>query len=356
MENITNKTITIANNIKNKIITTGTHIKGGRTAIFILIIIGIIVFGYSLSQNYRVGKTLEDMEIYNNIIKIDSRYISNHKLFNTKLKDVHVSTAFRPYLGRNQLLDYCSLEILQRTMQYGARCLFIDVFNSDLSQEAYPIVCNGFEMGNWKLSLNKLNFEDVIRTISNSAFSSGYVENYNDPLFIALNLKTAGNHYCVDKVKDIIVKYLKPKLLPSKFTGQQKNMGNTSLYELMGKVVIMCSSGYQNTELEELVNISWDKDTFNLIPFDSLGGDVEMQDARTILLDKEELKDENTRNLCMVIPPEDTLFTYNYPTLPYFRAGCQFIAVNYQLVNSDNTIECVDKFRESSIIEKLELD
>ena len=332
-------------------------VSGGRAAVTILGLIILILLGYSLSHTYRISNVLDGMNIYNDLLTLDPRYISNMGMLGKKLKDVHVATAYRPYLGKNQLLDYCSLEVLDRTMACGARCLYIDVFNSDLSMNADPIVCNGFEMGNWKLSLNRINFEDVIRHISNAAFQSGYVQNYNDPLFLAINLKTNGNHYCVDKVKNIIVKYLKSRLLPSKFTNQQQHLGDTNLIELMGKVVIMCSSGYQHTELEELVNASWDKDNFNQIPFDSLGGDPEMQDPRTILLDKYELKYENEKNLCLVTPPNDTFFTYNYEPLPYMKAGCQFIAMNYQATNDDEIIKYVNNyFRESSIVEKQELD
>ena len=350
----------VVNGVKNGISKVTDNMKflsGGRIGIFLLLVVTLILFVYSLSYTYRVSKVIENMsDIYDDLILIDPRYIRVNNMFTTPLKNLHIATAYRPYLGKNQLFDYCSLEILEKTMSVGARCLYIDVFNSDLSINADPVVCNGFEKGNWKLNLNRLSFEDVIRKISNNAFRSGYVQNYNDPLFLAINLKTAGNHYCVDKVKKIIVKYLKSRLLPSKYTNQQKNMANVPLIELMGKVVIFCSSGYQNTELEELVNASWDKDTFNQISFDSLGGDPELADPRTIVLDKEELKQENERNLCLVVPPEDSFFTYNYPTLPYFKTGCQFIAINYQNVYDDNTIEYMTRFSETSFLKTIEVE
>ena len=350
----------VVNGVKNGISKVTDNMKflsGGRIGIFLLLVVTLILFVYSLSYTYRVSKVIENMsDIYDDLILIDPRYIRVNNMFTTPLKNLHIATAYRPYLGKNQLFDYCSLEILEKTMSVGARCLYIDVFNSDLSINADPVVCNGFEKGNWKLNLNRLSFEDVIRKISNNAFRSGYVQNYNDPLFLAINLKTAGNHYCVDKVKKILVKYLKSRLLPSKYTNQQKNMANVPLIELMGKVVIFCSSGYQNTELEELVNASWDKDTFNQISFDSLGGDPELADPRTIVLDKEELKQENERNLCLVVPPEDSFFTYNYPTLPYFKTGCQFIAINYQNVYDDNTIEYMTRFSETSFLKTIEVE
>lgn len=365
--NVAEKAVNTSDSVKDKVVNTFkngvskitgsmTLVSGGRIGIFLLLVVALILFVYSLSYTYRVSKVIENMsELYDDLILIDPRYIRVNKMFTTKLKDIHVATAYRPYLGKNQLLDYCSLEIMEKVMSIGARCLYIDIFNSDLSINADPVVCNGFEKGNWKLSLNRLNFEDVIRKISNIAFQSGYVQNYNDPLFLAINLKTSGNHHCVDKVKKIIVKYLKSRLLPSKYTNQQKNMANVPLIELMGKVVIFCSSGYQNTELEEIVNASWDKDTFNQISFDSLAGNPELADPRTIVLDKEELKEENSRNLCLVVPPEDSYFTYSYQTLPYFKTGCQFIAMNYQNMN-DTTFEYMDRFKNTSFLKTQEVE
>ena len=133
-------------------------------------------------------------------------------------------------------------------------------------------------------------------------------------------------------------------------------MAKVPLIELMGKVVIFCSGGYQNTELEELVNASWDKDTFNQISYDSLGSDPDMIDPATIILDKEELKEENSRNLCLVVPPETSFFTYSYSTLPYFKAGCQFIAMNYQQVMDDKTLEYVDRFKYSSFLKTQDIE
>ena len=47
-------------------------------------------------------------------------------------------------------------------------------------------------------------------------------------------------------------------------------MGEVKIKDLLGKVVIFTSDGYQNSELEELVNYSWDKDELNHISYKSL--------------------------------------------------------------------------------------
>ena len=60
----------------------------------------------------------------------------------------------------------------------GVRSVYIDVFNSTLNEDAYPIVTTGIKKGEWKLGLNSLNFEDVCVTIASIVFSNGYVNNF----------------------------------------------------------------------------------------------------------------------------------------------------------------------------------
>ena len=83
----------------------------------------------------------------------------------------------------------------EKILKEGARFIWLDVFNSDLSSDPTPVVCNGIGKGNWKLSLNTLDFEDCCKTIATTAFTSGKVDNYKDPLIIALNLNTQKNMY-----------------------------------------------------------------------------------------------------------------------------------------------------------------
>ena len=114
----------VVNGVKNGISKVTDNMKflsGGRIGIFLLLVVTLILFVYSLSYTYRVSKVIENMsDIYDDLILIDPRYIRVNNMFTTPLKNLHIATAYRPYLGKNQLFDYCSLEILEKTMSVGA--------------------------------------------------------------------------------------------------------------------------------------------------------------------------------------------------------------------------------------------
>ena len=97
------------------------------------------------------------------------------------------------------IIDYCSTSILKQILKSGARFLWFDIFNSDLSEKPKPVVGNGYKEGNWNLSLNTLTFDSCCESIAKNAFTSGNVNNPNDPLILGLNLNTQNNLYSLKK-------------------------------------------------------------------------------------------------------------------------------------------------------------
>ena len=209
----------------------------------------------------------------------------------------------------------------------GARCVYLDIFNSTLNENAYPIVTTGIKQGEWKLGLNSLLFEDVCVLISSIVFSDGYVGNFRDPFLLCLNLNTNGNVKCLNKIKKTLYKIFKSKLLPNDFTYGRKNIAEVKIHELLDKVVIITSDGYQNSQLEELVNYSWDKDEINKISYKSL--DPNVPDTDAVKYNTNELIDFNKNNLTMIMSDESSWFTNNYDCNYALAAGCQMIFMNY---------------------------
>ena len=326
-------------------------VQGGQILLVLFIISVFVYFIYSVSYTYRTGIALDNMDTWSSILQLNPRYIFDKNLTNQPLRKFAVASAYRPYVTNNQFMDYCSLETLQRTLTYGARALYIDIFNDSLQENANPVVSVGYEKGNWKLTLNTLSFDDVCKTIASTAFTSGYVNNYYDPLFLVLDLKCNNNYRCINKIQKSIVKYFKSRLLPSQYSNANPrvNIGDVPIGELMNKVIIVCSDGYQNTDLEELVNITWLNDNTNIIPFDSLGGTLGIESANTLLLDKDELKEFNTNYLTFVHPPSTSFFTYSYSTQRFHDARCQFTFMNYTKVDKNTTLT-MKKFANSSLV------
>ena len=326
-------------------------IQGGHILLILLVITIFVYFIYSISYTHRTGLALDNLNKWAPELQINPRYIFDKNLTNKALSKFKIASSYRPYVTNNQMMDYCSLETLQKTISCGARALYIDIFNSSLYENAEPVVSVGYEKGNWKLTLNTLHFDDVCNTISQTAFSSGYVDNYFDPLFLVLDLKCNNNFHTINKIQKSIVKYFKARLLPSQYSNANPNvnLGDVPIGELMNKVVIICSDGFQNTKLEELVNASWINDNTNIISFDSLGGNIGIENPETLLLDKEELKDYNDNYLTLVHPPNASFFTYSYPSQRFFDAHCHFVFMNYTKVDL-NSIETIKVFQNSSLM------
>jgi hypothetical protein len=309
----------------------------------------ILMIAYMLSESYRVSMTYNELDQYSAALFIRPNYLFENKRQELPLNKFRVASAFRPYMGTNQLLEYTSEKLLLKTIKSGVRAIYIDVFNDTLGEDAYPVVSNGFENGNWKLTLNTITFDSVCRTLSKSVFTDGYVTNNRDPFFLMINLKTNRNFKCLDRIQESIFKYLKPHLLALKFSYQQTKLSETLMKELMGKFVIITSGGYENSKLEELINYSWDKDDLNHISYKSLAAEVEARDA--IKLNIDEVRTFNKgEGMTISIPEFDTFFTYNYNTQNFFSSNCQFIFMNYQKV--DKYMETYfDAFKNSSFIE-----
>ena len=121
-----------------------------------------------------------------------------------KLTDYYIASSYNSFLIGNQNADYCDLNMIIKNLHFGARYLELNIMNKEVKNFTEPIVCTGKEEGNIITSLNYLNFDDCIKTIANNAFSEKTIENYNDPLFLFLNLKVGYNYNTLDRVHDIM--------------------------------------------------------------------------------------------------------------------------------------------------------
>ena len=117
----------------------------------------------------------------------------------------------------------------------------------------------------------------------------------------------------------------------------------------MGKLILITSDGYQNSELKELINGSWaDQSKINLINFAAL--DPKASGDNTIKLKNEQVIKYNKNALTIVTPNVYDFFTRNYDSQYQFNAGCQFICMNYQ--KRENISEYISRFKNSSFVLK----
>lgn len=228
----------------------------------------VLVILYFFSKTFNVGRVKEKMKLYNLYQKISDFEYRQSELGTLTLKDVHVASAYNAANMGSQMLSYTSEHILTQVLSSGARYIELNIFASKFGQDAIPVIDGGFKRGEWKLMLNTTTFEQAIITIAQNAFkpleSEGGAPNSGDPLFLALNLSTGHNIYCLDKIADILVDYLSDKLLEPKYAYQfNNNIQDVKMNELQGKVIIFASSGYEGSKLEELVNSTWIDETID---------------------------------------------------------------------------------------------
>lgn len=339
----------IVNNISNQISnnTTSFHISFDTYLLTLFVFLtglALIMF-YFLSYSFRVNQTITKMKIYTNFQTINS--MNRLVLKNFKLADFYVASSYHTANSGFQLLDYVSLDMILANLKVGARYLEFSIFNSQYGEESVPIIANGYQQGEWKLSANVVNLEDACLIIKENAFTvarnDGGVYNPRDPLFISLNLKTNYQQSTLNKLHDLIIKYFGNRLLPSKYSFSKFNLGEARLVDLMGKVVILSSPGFEGSKLEELINYSWE------------GADMYRM-ADTEVDERNDLIEHNRTKLSIVYPVVgqtfwDSVQSYNYDPQIAWSKGCQFVAMNYQIIDK-NMDKYIQRFKNQSFILK----
>ena len=316
--------------------------------IFSLLFVVIILFFYYNSKGYKENKALTNMANYK-LYVITGSELNKQDNRDKKLCDFYVSCAYKPYMVDNQLFGYCSLEIMKAVLFSGVRCIYVDIFNSSMTSDADPVVNNGYMEGEWKFAFNSLDFKEMCILIKKIVFSSGYVNNYNDPFILCLNLKTNGNYKCLNKVKKILFEAFGSRLLDNSYTYSSKYVMTEPIKDLMGKMIIFSSGGYDNSDLEELINYSWDNSGLKKITYESL--DLENENTSVVKLDNAELKNFNMNGITLVTPNENTIFTYNYNPSYAWDSGSQFVFLNFHKIDQ-NMNTYIERFQTLSFIRK----
>lgn len=330
-------------------------------AIFGSILLLAIIF-IIFSKQYRVYRVTNSMNIYIKYQNMQSMRATDMKDY--KLADFYVCSSFNSALPGYQMIDYVSPDMVKKVLQCGCRYLEFQIFGETFSSDANPVVSSGFRKGEWKLSLNTVNFEDILKVIADHAFTifdgTDGAPNNLDPLIISLDLKTNYNYLVNNKIQQLFSKYLSTYLLSPTYNYQNKNVATEKLKDLMGKVIIFSSDGYQGSNLEEIINYSWnfsklkklhhtDVDSQLNTQTVSTGTDVE---AQKNIIEYNELKTFNKKGLTIVSPHnEGDLLTSNFDPTNAWTVGCQFVCMNFQKIDKNMDIY-INKFKKRAFVLK----
>ena len=292
------------------------------------------------------------MLVYQGFQRITS--IDYIKFGELRLGDMYVASAYNAAHSGYQMYDYTSKKIVLSLLQSGARYLEFNVFNSVFGEKAIPVVSMGYKKGEWKMMVSDTPLEYIFQIIAENAFKVNDgkegVFNPDDPIFIGLNLNTNSNLSCLNLIGFLITKYFRDRLLPNDYGYQNSDdMADIKISELMGKVVFFSSDGFQGSGLEEIINYSWDNIDNN--PNHNLQR-IHYSKLKEPGFIEKKLIDFNKKGLTIVVPHvEGVFFNTNYNPIKAFECGCQFVAMEYQYIDS-NMDMYITKFKNKSLLLK----
>lgn len=217
-------------------------------------------------------------------------------LMDTKLGEVPVLTP------RKRLCDYyvpgSVFEDIPTALARGVRLLEVHVYSDE---QDHPVVALHPQNDGYDYALENVTFEQVCVMVANDAFPS------EDPFILSIVPHTEKT-ITINRVAEHLKTTVRRRLVTT-----HKNVATLPIDVLKGKVVIVSGGNAKGTELEELVNLSWDDSNLRRLTY---------QQALHPR-DEEELMRFNKDNITLVAPePELRTVTAN-PEKPK-RLGCQW--------------------------------
>lgn len=348
-----------------------------QVLIFVIIFIAILAGAMLIlsSKMFRTYLSLTRLGVYkSNDIKLRNIDDIDKSMLDYRLRDFYIASAYRPYVCYFHKYDYVSVEIFKQIISAGPRMVELEVFNSGYGDKVEPVVSIGDEKGEWKYTLNSVNLREFFNAIGRVAFNNRSCKVFKEPFILYLNLKTNRNVKCLNKIHKYLFAELGQFLLgPSYSYNSKKNnaINDIKLKDCQGRVIVFASTGFEDTDLEELVNYStvsnhtlnYFKDQRRILRIshdDIVETEEEIEDYVNTDHHKVALKDvaNYTKYGFSILTPQvesDSVFRginpINTEAGKGLEAGCQFIMMNYQKIDT-NMSNYVYIFKDSSLVLK----
>ena len=217
-------------------------------------------------------------------------------VLDTKLGEVPVLTP------RKRLCDYYAagsvFEDIPTALARGVRLLEVHVYSDE---QDHPVVALHPQNDGYDYALENITFEQVCVLIANDAFPS------EDPFILSIVPHTEKT-ITINRVAEHLKTTVRRRLIVT-----NKNVTTLPIDSLKGKVLIVSGGNAKGTELDELVNLSWDDSNLRRLTYQ------QVLHPR----DEKELMRFNQNNITLVAPePELRTVTAN-PEKPK-HLGCQW--------------------------------
>uniref|UniRef100_A0A6C0F131 PI-PLC Y-box domain-containing protein n=1 Tax=viral metagenome TaxID=1070528 RepID=A0A6C0F131_9ZZZZ len=244
------------------------------------------------------------------------------------LRDYYVKTAYNCCSTGNFSNDYVSTCALKNAIKMGCRCLDFEVYG----YKGQPIVSTSLSDDKCiKETYNSVPFDEAMIAVATTAFStnSTVCPNPDDPLFLLFRIKT-NDVNVLNSMADSINSNLKDMLMPNynhEFGG--KNICAEPIINFKGKVIVVVEAIpllYQPgaEKMYEITNLTSNVFLRILKVFDVLNSP-----------DITELTTFNKQYMTIVVP-DFSMSVNNYDPMPPSLAGCQAMAMSFQIPRDGN--------------------
>jgi hypothetical protein len=240
------------------------------------------------------------------------------------LYDYYIKTAYNACSGGSYKNDFVNICNLKAILKQGVRCLDFEIY----SVNNQPVVATSTSDSYYvKETFNSVNFASVMDTIKNYAFSGGTCPNPTDPLFIHLRFMSS-NQEMYSNLANIFKSYTDIMLgMNYSYESIGKNLGSVPLLELQNKVGLIVDRSntafLENKELLEFVNLTSNSIFMREYSYYNVKNNPDIN----------ELTEYNKRGMTIVLP-DSGASPSNPSGLLCRAAGCQMVAIRYQLVDN----------------------
>lgn len=194
--------------------------KIGLRAEFLLnLIIRAMNLEADIIKAYLTKHNISSSEYQNLTVDVDSTTEINDQL---PITQYFISSSHNTYLEGDQLAGKSTVEMYQKVLSAGCRCVELDCWDGNVNGKAEPIIYHGYTL------TSKILFRDVVETIKEYAFK-------NNPYPVILSLENHCSIECQKIMAKYFVEYLGNNLL---LPNDIKNLNETTLNKLKNKIIL----------------------------------------------------------------------------------------------------------------------
>ena len=247
------------------------------------------------------------------------------------LFDYYIKTAYNACSGgsyKNDFVDICNLKAV---IKQGVRCLDFEIYSIDDKPVVATSTSDDYHV---KETFNSVSFGDVMSTINNYAFAGGTCPNPTDPVIIHLRIRS--NNQKVYSNMATIFKSYDSVMLGKEYSYENsgRNLGGLPLLSFRGKIILIVdkiNNAYlENKEFLEYVNLTSNSIFMRAYDYYNVKNNPDIN----------ELTEYNKRCMTIVLPDKG-VNPSNPSGLLCRAAGCQMVAMRYQMVDNylmENTL------------------